>query len=228
MFLKTSQVSQESLFNKLTVLRAATLLKTTPTQVLSCQICQILKNNHFEENLWPTASKFISKQAPTQVFSCEFCKLFKNTYYKDHLRTTGSKTPLWGFLFNKVVSLMAWRPLKVLERDSGTIIFLWILCNFEESVFVEYLETTPSFIQIGEVSSLKSICLVKLWLIRRGNSQAHLILCSYGSQAETSWWSCGHTCTNLSIPIAGEVEEKEKLRNLLKSGKWYIVKFSHI
>ena len=32
---------------------------------------------------------------------------------------------------------------------------------------------------------------------------------------------CGHTCTNLGIPIAGEVEEKEELKNLLK---W--VKFS--
>ena len=27
--------------------------------------------------------------------------------------------------------------------------------------------------------------------------------------------SCGYTCNNLGIPIAGEVEEKEELKNLL-------------
>ena len=32
--------------------------------------------------------------------------------------------------------------------------------------------------------------------------------------------SCGHICTNLGIPIAGEVAEKEELKNLLKWGKF--------
>ena len=41
----------------------------------------------------------------------------------------------------------------------------------------------------------------------RRNSQARLILCIYGNQAETSLSSCGHTCTFLGILIAGEVEE---------------------
>ena len=36
----------------------------------------------------------------------------------------GSKTPVRGFLFNKVASLTAWRSLTVLERDSSTGIFL--------------------------------------------------------------------------------------------------------
>ena len=47
------------------------------------------------------------------------------------------------------------------------------------------------------------------------NSQARLILSSYGNQAETSLWSCGHTRTDLGIPIAEEVEEKEELKNLI-------------
>ena len=51
-------------------------------------------------------------------------------------------------------------------------------------------------------------------------SQARLILCSYGNQVETSLGSCGRACTNLGIPIAGEVEEKEELKNLLKWGKF--------
>ena len=31
---------------------------------------------------------------------------------------------------------------------------------------------------------------------------------------------CGRTCTDLGISTAGEVEEKEELKNLLKLGKW--------
>ena len=38
----------------------------------------------------------------------------------------------------------------------------------------------------------------------------------YGNQSETSLWSCGHTSTDLGIPIAGEVEGKKELKNLLK------------
>ena len=52
------------------------------------------------------------------------------------------------------------------------------------------------------------------------NSQPHPILCSYGNQAEKSLSSCGHTCTDLDIPIAGKVEEKEELKSLLKWGKF--------
>ena len=111
----------------------ATLLKKTPTQVLSCEICEIFNNNYFEEHLWTTASKLIWKETPRQAFSCKFCELFKNTYFKQHLRTAGSKTPVRGFLFNKVASLTAWRPLTVLERDSRTGTFLWIFVIFRKA-----------------------------------------------------------------------------------------------
>ena len=62
----------------------------------------------------------------------------------------------------------------------------------------------------------------------RKNSQALLILFSFRNQVETSLSSCSHTCTDLSILIAGEVEEKEELKNLLNSPfmSWHIVKFS--
>ena len=104
------------------------------------------------------------------MFSCEFCELFKNKYFKEHLRTAGSKTLLQGFLFNKVASLMARRSLAVLERDFSTGIFLQILCNFKESFFVGHLLATFSsmmflllslLLQINEICSLKSFCLVK-------------------------------------------------------------------
>ena len=52
------------------------------------------------------------------------------------------------------------------------------------------------------------------------NTQAHSMMCSYGNQVETSLSSCGHTCTDIGILIAGEVEETEKLKNLLKGGKF--------
>ena len=69
------------------------------------------------------------------MFSCEFCELFKNIYFKEHLREAGSKIPVLGFLFNKVASLTAWTPLKVLERDSSTL-----FCEFS----VLFRRTPPS------------------------------------------------------------------------------------
>ena len=79
-----------------------------------------------------------------------------------------------------------------------------------------------SFLQISEVCSLKSVYLVEQWYIRRRNSQPRSILCSYGIQVETSSSSSGHSYSNLGIPIAGEVEENEELKDSLKRavGAW--------
>ena len=46
----------ESLFNKVASLKAYNFIKKTPTQVLSCEICQIFRNTYFEEHLGTTAS----------------------------------------------------------------------------------------------------------------------------------------------------------------------------
>ena len=48
---------------------------------------------------------------------------YSRTLIKKLLRTAGSKTPVQGFLFNKVESLTAWRSLTVLERDSRAKFF---------------------------------------------------------------------------------------------------------
>ena len=64
------------------------------------------------------------------MLSSEFCEFFKSTYFEEELRTAGSKTPVRGFLYNKVAGLTVWRPLAVLQRDSCTGIFLRILCKF--------------------------------------------------------------------------------------------------
>ena len=46
---------------KLQFWRPATLLKKTPTQGLSCEICEIFKNKLFEEHLWETSCKLSLK-----------------------------------------------------------------------------------------------------------------------------------------------------------------------
>ena len=40
---------------------------------------------------------------------------------------------------------------------------------------------------------------------------------------ETLLSICGHTCTNLGILIAGEVEEKEELKNLLHKFSLFVM-----
>ena len=79
------------------------------------------------------------------------------------------------------------------------------------------------FLHISEVCSLKLVYLVEQWYIKRRNSQPYSILCSYGNQVETSSSSCGHTYSDLGIPIAGELEENEELKNLLNRavGAWW-------
>ena len=116
--------------NKVAVLEACSLLKKTPKQALSCEIWKHCKSNYFEEHLWISTSKIYLKRDSSMVFSCGFCELFKNTYFVEDLQTAGSETPVWGSLFNKVASFMAWRPLTVLRRDCSTCISLWILWNF--------------------------------------------------------------------------------------------------
>ena len=45
----------ESLFNKVLSHQACNFIKKPPAQVFSSEICEIFKNNCFEEHLWTTA-----------------------------------------------------------------------------------------------------------------------------------------------------------------------------
>ena len=45
-------------------------------------------------------------------------------------------------------------------------------------------------------------------------------MCSYGNQVETLLSSCSHTCTDIDIPITGEIEGKEELKKSIKWGKF--------
>ena len=115
----------------------ATLLKKTPTQVLSCEICKLFKNNYFEEHLWMSASKlYLKRDYNTGVFL--WTLLFKNTYFVEDLQTAGSETSVWESLFNKVASVTAWKHLTVLETLAK--VFLCEFCKTLRKLFCR----TPS------------------------------------------------------------------------------------
>ena len=57
------------------------------------------------------------------------------------------------------------------------------------------------FLQISEVCILKINLFGGAMVIRRRNSQARSMLCSYRNQVETSLSSCGQTYTDLGIEI---------------------------
>ena len=108
----------------------ATLLKKTPTQVLSCEIYKLFKNNYFEEHLWTSASKYCLKRDSNTGAFLWVLWVVQNTYFLEDLETASSETPVRESFFNKVESLTAWRLLTVLERDCRKVISLWILINF--------------------------------------------------------------------------------------------------
>ena len=111
----------------------ATLLKKTPTQLLSSEICKLFKSNYFEEHLWMPSSKlYLKRDYNTSVFL--WTLLFKKTYLVVDLRMTGSETPIRWSLFNKVASETTWKYLAVLERDSSKGIYPWALWNFKEAL----------------------------------------------------------------------------------------------
>ena len=43
-----------------------------------------------------------------------------------------------------LIKVMTWSLQFYLKRDSGTRVFLWILWNFQEYIFREYLHATAS------------------------------------------------------------------------------------
>ena len=108
----------------------AILLKKTSTQVRSCKIYNIFKNNYFEEHLWTSASKhYLKGDSNTGAL------LWILWIIQEHLLSRGSSNGLpWntseGVFFNEAASLTAWRLLTVLERDCCKVISLWILRNF--------------------------------------------------------------------------------------------------
>ena len=74
-FLKILQILQkntcvEPLLNKVVSLQAYNFLKETPTDVFSCEICDIFKNTYFEKHLRRTASENSSEGTHSCVRAC--------------------------------------------------------------------------------------------------------------------------------------------------------------
>ena len=65
----------ESLFDKVAVLQPIDFIKETPTQVFSCEYCEILKSIYFEKHLQTTASTLVifSQENNNVVLICLNC-----------------------------------------------------------------------------------------------------------------------------------------------------------
>ena len=151
-----------------------------------------------------------------------YSKTHCRTYYVQHLRTPHSEATVRGYIFNKVASLKAWRPLAVLERESSTGFFSVNFVKFLEKK--DFCRTPPSshFSHVFFFAFCRSVRLavsnqVKWW---SNGKLWETILYSYRNQVETLLSCCGHICTDLDIPIDGELEDKEELKNLLKWGEF--------
>ena len=164
-------------------------------------------------------------ETSTPVFPCELCELFKNTYVVENLLTTGSETPVWRSLFNKVAILIGRRPSTVLERGSSLSISLWTLWNFYESIFAAHLVAATFYMMLFffRLSVRFAVSNQIIWWSngKLGKGIHKLIQSCVVMEIRSKLLpNCVHTCTNLSISIAGEMEEKEELKNLLKLSKF--------
>ena len=133
--------------------------------------------------------KINKKETPTQVFSCEYKETLKNTYFEEHPQTAASVHPgkcknsrpevlyekantCTEVSFFNIKKVAVWRPTTLLQRNSGTGVFLRILLIFSEDL------------------PLQNICKQLLFEIQLCGA---LVLSRWRS--EKSKWSCDlHSC----------------------------------
>ena len=146
--------SLESLFNKVvgwkpeTVLRASNFIKkrlrhrSFPVNFTKFSRASILKNICEQSKRF--LLNFIKKETLTQVFSCKFCKFFRSINFVEHLRTGGSETPVYGFLFNKVASLIARMPLiEQYQKETLAQVFFCEFCEIFRKAFLQDTSQEP-------------------------------------------------------------------------------------
>ena len=145
-------------FIKLQLWEPATLLKKAPTQVFSCEICKLFKNNYFEEHLWTSASKlYLKRDSNTVVF----------LWIQEHIFCGGSMDGCFWNTSAEPYSLKAFNSI----RETLAQVFLCEFCEILRKAFLQKNSKQPcltwccffSFLQIREVSSLKSIYLLEQW-----------------------------------------------------------------
>ena len=97
MFLKISQISQDSSI----AWRPANFLKQTPTQVFSCQICEIFQNTYLEEHLRTAASKH--RNSFLEVFCRSCCSALINAVMKYSF--SAAVVQSWRVLHGKLLKI---------------------------------------------------------------------------------------------------------------------------
>ena len=123
---------------------------------------------------------------------------------------------------------MPWRLLTVLERDPSASTSLWVLWNFQESVFAEQLLATTSHM------ILFFSLFVDQWdshhfmwwsndKLGEKNSQTGSSLCRHGNQVQAWLSSCGHIWTNLEIPNNWRKGRIGRTEKLIKVGRILIL-----
>ena len=149
----------------------ATFLKKILTQVLSCEIYKLFKNNYFEEHLWMSASKFyLEKDYNTSMF------LWILGIIQEHLFCRG---PTNGWFWNtsagvslqqrcKPVGLKAVNSIrKRLQHRYFSVNFVKFLgklfCKTHTGYCFSHDVVFFSFLQISKVCSLKPVYLVEQW-----------------------------------------------------------------
>ena len=109
---------------KLEFLEPATLLKNTPTQVLSCEIY-----SYFKENLWLSTSKlYLKRDSNTGVFLWILWIIQEHLFYRWSTNGWFWNTRA-GSLFNKVASLMTWTQLTNYVIITYFFIIFWLQTN---------------------------------------------------------------------------------------------------
>ena len=117
-----------------------TLLKKTPTQMLSCEIYKLFKSNYFEEHQWTSAFKQdLKRDSNTGAF------LRTLWIIQEHLFSRApTNSWLWntseGSFFNKAASVTAWRLLTSVRKRLPHSYFS---VNFEKFLGKLFYRTPP-------------------------------------------------------------------------------------
>ena len=159
--------SRSKMFFKIVVLKIFTILtrkhlywsllliKETPTQVISCEYCDIFKNKFFNRTSLVVAFDVYRLNPLDYLTHFRLCSLSQITWVhqnmrhfqifrSNHHRCSVEKSVLknfvkftgkhlcWNLFFTKVSSL---RPTTLLKKRLHHRFFLWIMRNFYEHVF---------------------------------------------------------------------------------------------
>ena len=139
----------------------ATLLKRFRHRCFPVKFVKFLRTTNLKNICEGLFLNFFKKKLQHRCFFVNFLNCSRMSILKSTYERLVLKHMCGGFLFNKVASLTAWRPLTVLEIDSSAgiscefcVIFKKVFCrtppinHFSHDVFFFF-----SFLQISEVSA---------------------------------------------------------------------------